>query len=94
MTGLGPGRRSAMFDAILGLLDELGLDRPHLAGNSLGGRLSLDAGVAGRGVGDGALARRVLPRPRRHRLRPFGIPGHAGRGAAQLVADVLLNGTA
>jgi pimeloyl-ACP methyl ester carboxylesterase len=38
----------AMLDAVLGLLDELGLHRPHFAGNSLGARLSLDAGVGGR----------------------------------------------
>jgi pimeloyl-ACP methyl ester carboxylesterase len=38
----------AMLDAVLGLLDDLGLERPHWAGNSLGARLSLDAGVAQR----------------------------------------------
>jgi pimeloyl-ACP methyl ester carboxylesterase len=37
-----------MLDAVLGLLDELGLDHPHVAGNSLGGRLSLEAGAAER----------------------------------------------
>src|SRR5262249_30155589 len=38
----------ALLDEVLGLLDELELDRPHLAGNSLGGRLALEAGVARR----------------------------------------------
>jgi pimeloyl-ACP methyl ester carboxylesterase len=38
----------AVLDPVLELLDELGLDRPHFAGNSLGGRLSLEAGVKGR----------------------------------------------
>lgn len=38
----------AVLDPVLGLLDELGLERPHMAGNSLGGRLSLEAGVKGR----------------------------------------------
>jgi pimeloyl-ACP methyl ester carboxylesterase len=33
---------------VAGLFDELGLDRPHVAGNSLGGRLALELGVAGR----------------------------------------------
>ena len=28
-------------------LDEQGLDRPHVAGNSLGGRIALEAGVNG-----------------------------------------------
>lgn len=31
-----------------GLLDELGLGRPHMAGNSLGGRLALELAVVGR----------------------------------------------
>jgi pimeloyl-ACP methyl ester carboxylesterase len=38
----------AMLDEVTRLLDELGLDRPHVAGNSLGGRLALEAGVRGR----------------------------------------------
>jgi pimeloyl-ACP methyl ester carboxylesterase len=38
----------ALLDEVLGLLDELALERPHIAGNSLGGRLALEAGVAGR----------------------------------------------
>jgi pimeloyl-ACP methyl ester carboxylesterase len=38
----------AMLAEVTRLLDELGLDRPHVAGNSLGGRLALEAGVRGR----------------------------------------------
>jgi len=38
----------AMLSEVTRLLDELGLDRPHVAGNSLGGRLALEAGVRGR----------------------------------------------
>jgi pimeloyl-ACP methyl ester carboxylesterase len=38
----------ALLDEVVGLLDELGLERPHVAGNSLGGRLALEAGVIGR----------------------------------------------
>jgi len=34
--------------ALLGLLDDLGLDRPHIAGNSLGGRIALEAAGLGR----------------------------------------------
>ena len=37
-----------LLDELTGLFDQLGLDRPHVAGNSLGGRLALEAGVAGR----------------------------------------------
>jgi pimeloyl-ACP methyl ester carboxylesterase len=38
----------ALLAEVTGLLDETGLQRPHIAGNSLGGRLALEAGVAGR----------------------------------------------
>jgi pimeloyl-ACP methyl ester carboxylesterase len=37
-----------MLGAVTALFDDLGLDRPHVAGNSLGGRLALEAAVAGR----------------------------------------------
>jgi len=39
---------TVMLDAVTGLLDDLGVTRPHFAGNSLGGRLCLEAGVTGR----------------------------------------------
>jgi pimeloyl-ACP methyl ester carboxylesterase len=38
----------ALLAEVTGLLDEVALERPHLAGNSLGGRLALEAAVAGR----------------------------------------------
>ncbi len=38
----------ALLAAVTGLLDQLGLDQPNMAGNSLGGRLALEAGAAGR----------------------------------------------
>jgi pimeloyl-ACP methyl ester carboxylesterase len=38
----------AMAEDVLAFLDELGLDRPHVAGNSLGGALALIAGSQGR----------------------------------------------
>jgi pimeloyl-ACP methyl ester carboxylesterase len=38
----------ALLAEVTGLLDELALERPHVAGNSLGGRLALEAAVAGR----------------------------------------------
>jgi pimeloyl-ACP methyl ester carboxylesterase len=37
----------ALEEELAGLLIELGLERPHVAGNSLGGRLALEAGVRG-----------------------------------------------
>jgi pimeloyl-ACP methyl ester carboxylesterase len=36
----------AMLAEVLALIDELGLHQPHIAGNSLGGRLALEAGAA------------------------------------------------
>lgn len=39
---------AALASAVAELLDELGLDRAHLAGNSLGGWVALELGVAGR----------------------------------------------
>ncbi len=39
---------AALLDGVTGLLDDLALERPHVAGNSLGGRLALEAGVIGR----------------------------------------------
>jgi pimeloyl-ACP methyl ester carboxylesterase len=33
---------------VIGLLDQLGLDRPHIGGNSLGGRIALEAAGLGR----------------------------------------------
>jgi pimeloyl-ACP methyl ester carboxylesterase len=37
-----------MAEEVIGLLDELGLDRPHVAGNSLGGALTLITAALGR----------------------------------------------
>jgi pimeloyl-ACP methyl ester carboxylesterase len=45
-----------MLEAVLGLADELGFARPHMAGNSLGGRLALEAGAAGRAASVTALS--------------------------------------
>ncbi|WP_106402899.1 alpha/beta fold hydrolase [Actinocorallia populi] len=45
---LGPGAPAeAMLKEIRLLLDHLGLDRPHVAGNSLGGRLALELAAQG-----------------------------------------------
>jgi pimeloyl-ACP methyl ester carboxylesterase len=45
-----------LLEAVTGLVTDLGLDRPHMAGNSLGGRLALEAGVAGRAASVTALS--------------------------------------
>lgn len=46
----------ALVAETLGLLDELELERPHFAGSSLGGRLALEAAVAGRAASVTALS--------------------------------------
>jgi pimeloyl-ACP methyl ester carboxylesterase len=45
-----------MLSQVIGLLDDLGLECPHMAGNSLGGRLALQAAVAGRAASVTALS--------------------------------------
>ena len=39
---------ATLADAVAGLVDELGLERPHVAGNSLGGALALELARTGR----------------------------------------------
>jgi pimeloyl-ACP methyl ester carboxylesterase len=48
--------RQALIGDLLDLLDELGLDHPHLAGNSLGGWLALEAAASGRAASVTAFA--------------------------------------
>jgi len=48
LTANGRPALLALLDEVTGLFDELGLERPSVAGNSLGGRLALEAGAAGR----------------------------------------------
>jgi pimeloyl-ACP methyl ester carboxylesterase len=47
---------AALAEDLTGFLDQLGLDRPHVAGNSLGGRLALEAGALGRAASVTALS--------------------------------------
>jgi pimeloyl-ACP methyl ester carboxylesterase len=44
----GPDPIAAIAGELFTFLDEQGLDRPHIAGNSLGGALALGAGAVGR----------------------------------------------
>jgi pimeloyl-ACP methyl ester carboxylesterase len=68
--------------AVRGVCAELGIERPHVAGNSLGGWVGLEMGRAGWAASVTALSpaglwraplgdRRVNPRLWAHRLRPF-----------------------
>jgi pimeloyl-ACP methyl ester carboxylesterase len=85
-----------MLEALLGLLDELGLDRPHLAGNSLGGRLALEAGAVGRAASVTALSPAGFFRNRADMLYArtvFNVMQAAGR-QLQPVSAALLASTA
>ncbi|HEX4059490.1 MAG TPA: alpha/beta hydrolase [Streptosporangiaceae bacterium] len=46
----------ALADDVIGLLDKLGLDRPHIGGNSLGGLIALEAALFGRAASVTALS--------------------------------------
>ena len=64
---------TVMLDAVTGLLDELAVERPHFAGNSLGGRLSLEAGAAGRAATVTALSPAGFWRGRGEMLYGWGV---------------------
>jgi pimeloyl-ACP methyl ester carboxylesterase len=85
-----------MLEALIGLLDELGLDSPHLAGNSLGGRLALEAGAVGRAASVTALSPAGFFRNRADMLYArtiFNVMQAAGR-QLQPVSAALLASTA
>jgi pimeloyl-ACP methyl ester carboxylesterase len=44
----GAGTVEGLVDGVAAFIDELGLDRPHVAGNSMGGGLALALGATGR----------------------------------------------
>lgn len=78
------------------LLDELALDRPHVAGNSLGGRLALELGVRGRAASVTALSPAGFwrsDREVRHARWIFAVMQAAGRGIRR-AAPVLSRTTA
>jgi len=87
---------AALLDQVTGLLDDLGLDRPHLAGNSLGGRLALEAGVAGRAATVTALSPAGFWPSDRQALYARGVFKVMEFAAARVqpVAPVLTRGTA
>lgn len=78
---LGEPAIPAMLAALFALLADLGLERPHLAGNSLGGRLALEAAVMGRAASVTGLSPAGFWRSERE-ARParmtFGVMESAG----------------
>lgn len=86
----------ALEEEIGGLLAKLGLDRPHVAGNSLGGRLALEAGVHGIAASVTALSPAGFwrdDRDLRYTKAIFRSLQAAGKGIAPL-APALLRSTA
>jgi pimeloyl-ACP methyl ester carboxylesterase len=86
----------AMLAEVTRLLDELGLDRPHVAGNSLGGRLALEVGVRGRAATVTALSPAGFWRNRReiaYDRAVFKIMEFAG-ARTQRFAPALVRSTA
>ncbi|HEY0641336.1 MAG TPA: alpha/beta fold hydrolase [Pseudonocardiaceae bacterium] len=77
-----PATLAGLTDAVAALADELGLERPHVAGNSLGGGIALELGRRGR-------ARSVTA------FSPIGFWGVAGRywGRGSLTASRRLGRT-
>jgi len=69
---LVPGSVGHLADLVAAFLDELGLDRPELAGSSLGGGITLELGRRGRASAVTAFA-------------PIGFWGPAGRRWCQTV---------
>ncbi len=91
---------AALADAVAGLLDELGLERPHLAGNSLGGWVALELGLRGTVAGVTAIApaglwsSALLPKPRfAHAVGSALAPLAAGVLATAAGRRVVLGGT-
>jgi pimeloyl-ACP methyl ester carboxylesterase len=56
LPGGAPPAPRALADAIASFLDGLGISQPHVAGNSLGGWVALEMGVAGRAASVTAIA--------------------------------------
>jgi pimeloyl-ACP methyl ester carboxylesterase len=86
----------AMLAEVTGLFDELALDRPHVAGNSLGGLLALEAAAAGRAATVTALSPAGFWRNRtevRYDRAVFKIMEVAG-ARMQRLAPVLSRSTA
>ncbi|MGO8959869.1 MAG: alpha/beta fold hydrolase [Streptosporangiaceae bacterium] len=56
LNAAGQSVPEALVRQIIGLLDQLGLDRPNLAGSSLGGRIALETAARGRAASVTAIA--------------------------------------
>ena len=83
-------RSSAIADGLEAMLDEVGLDRPHVAGWSMGGQLSLELAKRGRALSVTAISPRRCPWRRLRRgdqaARP-PVPARPWRGAARGTRD-------
>jgi pimeloyl-ACP methyl ester carboxylesterase len=80
----GPATPWALGGAVAALLDELGIDRPHLAGNSLGGWVALEMAKAGRAASTCLISPAGLWR------KPLGERRVDARGWAQRLRPLVL----
>jgi pimeloyl-ACP methyl ester carboxylesterase len=85
-TGL-PRDMPELVSAVAAFLDVLGLDRPHVAGNSLGGAIALELAAAGRVASATALSPAGFCTPRQLRWAVGVLRAH--RVAARLPRPVL-----
>ena len=100
LSGAVPTPR-ALGDAVAALLARLGVERPHLVGNSLGGWVALELGLAGAASAVTAIAPAGLwPEPLvpkasiAHRLARATLPAATAIVRTRLGRSVLLAGTA
>jgi pimeloyl-ACP methyl ester carboxylesterase len=100
LTGVSPTPR-ALADAVAALCAQLGMQRPHVAGNSLGGWVALELGLAGQAASVTAIAPAGLwPEPLvpkaslAHRLGRATLPLATALVRTALGRGLLLSGTA
>jgi pimeloyl-ACP methyl ester carboxylesterase len=89
----------ALAGAVAGLLERIGVERPHVAGNSLGGWLALELGVAGAarsvtGVAPAGLwPQPLMPKPLvARKLARLGLPLLGPLAATRVGRELLLGG--
>jgi pimeloyl-ACP methyl ester carboxylesterase len=85
-----PAGVESLLSLLVAFLDELGLERPHIAGNSLGGRLALELGRVGRAASVTALSPTGFntPRERDFQLLSLGATYRLARALAPVAGPL------